>query len=142
MARIRHSSPVSLGSMRNALSPALAAVLLFALASTATAARRPATACDGFASQTCLMPFPNDMNLTVRDKNSPTGLRVHLPAKAMPANKAGKRITTGDYNRQDGFSPGQTIVVNVKGLHTQKAFNRSKLVPLEDLGRSFAKRAG
>ncbi len=67
---------------------------------------------------------------------------MHLPAKAMPANKSGKRITTGDYNRQDGFSPGQTIVVNVKGLHTQKAFNRSKLVPLEDLGRSFAKRAG
>ena len=82
------------------------------------------------------------MNLTVRDKKSPTGLRVHLPAKAMPANKSGKRITTGDYNRQDGFSPGQTIVVNVKGLHTQKAFNRSKLVPLEDLGQSFAKRAG
>ena len=88
------------------------------------------------------MPFPNDMNLTVRDKKSPTGLRVHLPAKAMPANKSGKRITTGDYNRQDGFSPGQTIVVNVKGLHTQKAFNRSRLVPLEDLGQSFAKRAG
>ena len=95
-----------------------------------------------FASRACLMPFPNDMNLTVRDKKSPTGLRVHLPAKAMPANKSGKRITTGEYNRQDGFSPGQTIVVNVKGLHTQKAFNRSKLVPLDDLGRSFAKRAG
>jgi hypothetical protein len=61
------------------------------------------------------MPFPNDMNLTVRDKKSPTGVRVHLPAKAMPANKSGKRIATGDYNRQDGFSPGQTIIVNVKG---------------------------
>ena len=48
----------------------------------------------------------------------------------MPANKAGKRITVGDYNRQDGFSPGQTIVVRVKGLHTQQAFKRSKLVPL------------
>ena len=60
----------------------------------------------------------------------------------MPANKAGKRIAIADYNRQDGFSPGQTIIVNVKGLQTQKAFNRSKLVPLEDLGQSFAKRAG
>ncbi|HYY41416.1 MAG TPA: hypothetical protein VE775_01715, partial [Pyrinomonadaceae bacterium] len=120
---------------------ALAGLLLLALAPGASA--RPAvTACDAFASRACLMPFPNDMNLTVRDKKSPTGLRVHLPAKAMPANKSGKRISTGDYNRQDGFSPGQTIVVNVKGLHTQKAFNRSKLVPLEDLGQSFAKRAG
>ena len=118
-------------------------MLLLALASApAASARSAATACDAFASRACLMPFPNDMNLTVRDKKSPTGLRVHLPAKAMPANKSGKRISTGDYNRQDGFSPGQTIIVNVKGLHTQKAFNRSKLVPLEDLGQSFAKRAG
>jgi hypothetical protein len=127
--------------MRKGMPVALAGLLLLALAPGASA-RSAATACDAFASRACLMPFPNDMNLTVRDKKSPTGLRVHLPAKAMPANKSGKRITTGDYNRQDGFSPGQTIVVNVKGLHTQKAFDRSKLVPLEDLGQSFAKRAG
>ena len=127
--------------MRKGLPLALAGLLLLALAPSAFA-RSAATACDAFASRACLMPFPNDMNLTVRDKKSPTGVRVHLPAKAMPANKSGKRITTGDYNRQDGFSPGQTIIVNVKGLHTQKAFNRSKLVPLEGLGQSFAKRAG
>ena len=143
MARIPDSSPVSLPRMRKGMPVALAGLLLLALASApAASARSAATACDAFASRACLMPFPNDMNLTVRDKKSPTGLRVHLPAKAMPANKSGKRISTGDYNRQDGFSPGQTIIVNVKGLHTQKAFNRSKLVPLEDLGRSFAKRAG
>jgi hypothetical protein len=127
--------------MRKGMPAALAGLMLLALAPGASA-RSAATACDAFASRACLMPFPNDMNLTVRDKKSPTGLRVHLPAKAMPANKSGKRITTGEYNRQDGFSPGQTIVVNVKGLHTQKAFDRSKLVPLDDLGRSFAKRAG
>ena len=127
--------------MRKGMPVALAGLMLLALAPGASA-RSAATACDAFASRACLMPFPNDMNLTVRDKKSPTGLRVHLPAKAMPANKSGKRITTGEYNRQDGFSPGQTIVVNVKGLHTQKAFDRSKLVPLDDLGRSFAKRAG
>jgi hypothetical protein len=128
--------------MRKGLPPALAALMLLALVSTASAAKRAATACDGFASRACLMPFPNDMNLTVRDKKSPTGLRVHLPAKAMPANKNGKRITTSDYNRQDGFSPGQTIVVRVKGLDTARAFKRSRLVPLSDLGQSFAKRAG
>ena len=88
------------------------------------------------------MPFPNDMNLTVKDRKSPTGLRVHLPARAMPANKDGKRITVAEYNRQDGFSPGQSIVVRVKGLNTARAFTRSRLVPLGDLGRSFAKRAG
>ena len=52
------------------------------------------------------MPFPNDMNLTAKDGKSPTGLRLRLPARAMPANKAGRRIAVADHNRQDGFSPG------------------------------------
>jgi hypothetical protein len=126
--------------MRKATLAALAALLV--LAPTATAQRRAATACDPFASRACLMPFPNDMNLTVRDGKSPTGRRVHLPAAAMPANKAGRRIAVAQYNRQDGFSPGQTIVVRVPRLTTAKAFTRSKLVPLSDLGRAFAKRSG
>ena len=141
IARIGDSSPVSLPPMRKGLPPALAAALLLALAPTASA-RKAATACDPFATRACLMPFPNDMNLTVKDAKSPTGLRLELPSKATPANKAGKRIAVADYNRLDGFSPGQTIVVRVKGLQTQKAFDRSKLVPLEDLGQSFAAKAG
>ena len=128
--------------MRKGLCPALAILLLLASASTAAAQRRAATACDPFASRACLMPFPNDMNLTVKDRRTPTGLRLRLPAKAMPANKNGKRIAVRDYNRLDGFSPGQTIVVRVKGLDNRRAFRRSKLVPLADLRRSFAKRAG
>jgi hypothetical protein len=126
--------------MRKGLLPGLLALLV--LTPAASAQRRAATACDPFASRACLMPFPNDMNLTVRDRKSPTGLRVRLRAGAMPANKAGRRIAVADYNRQDGFSPGQTIVVRVPGLTTQRAFTRSKLVPLSDLGRSFAKSAG
>ena len=57
----------------------------------------------------------------------------------MPANKDGRRIAVADYNRQDGFSPGQTIVVRVPGLTTQRAFTRSRLVPLSDLGRAFTR---
>ncbi len=129
--------------MRKGLSPAaLSLLLVLVLVPTAAAKGRDATACDAFASKACLMPFPNDMNLTVKDRKSPTGLRLHLPAKAMPANKDGKRITVAEYNRQDGFSPGQSIVVRVKGLNTASAFKRSRLVPLGDLGQSFAKRAG
>ena len=115
---------------------------MLVLAPTAAAQGRAATACDPFASRACLMPFPNDMNLTVNDRKSPTGLRLRLPANAMPANKDGKRITVAEYNRQDGFSPGQSIVVRVTGLNTASAFKRSRLVPLGDLGQSFAKRAG
>ena len=126
--------------MRKGMLAGLAALLL--LTPAAAAQRRAATGCDAFVSRACLMPFPNDMNLTVRDRRSPTGLRVRLPAGAMPANKAGRRIAVADYNRQDGFSPGQTIVVRVPGLTTRRAFTRSRLVPLSDLGRAFAKRAG
>jgi hypothetical protein len=129
--------------MRKGLSPAaLSLLLVLVLVPTAAAQGRDATACDAFASKACLMPFPNDMNLTVKDGKSPTGVRLHLPAKAMPANKDGKRITVAEYNRLDGFSPGQSIVVRVKGLNTASAFKRSRLVPLGDLGQSFAKRAG
>jgi hypothetical protein len=127
--------------MRKGLPPALAVALL-AIAPAAATARTPATSCDAFATKTCLMPFPNDMNLTVKDGKTKTGLRIALPAKATPANKAGKRIAVADYNRLDGFSPGQTIVVRVKGLESTKAFDRSKLVPLSNLGRAFSPGAG
>jgi hypothetical protein len=126
--------------MRKGLLAGLAALLL--LTPAASAQRRVATACDPFASRDCLMPFPNDMNLTVRDRKSPTGLRVRLRAGTTPANKAGRHIAVAEYNRQDGFSPGQTIVVRVPGLTTRRAFTRSKLVPLSDLGRTFARRSG
>ena len=106
--------------MRKGLSAAALALLLaLMLAPTAAAQRGAATACDPFASKACLMPFPNDMNLTVKDRKTPTGLRVHLPQSAMPANKDGKRIAVADYNRNDGFSPGQSIVVRVKGLDSR-----------------------
>jgi hypothetical protein len=126
--------------MRKGILAALAALLV--LAPAAAAQRRTATACDPFASRACLMPFPNDMNLTVRDRRSPTGVRVRLRARAMPANKSGRRVTVAEYNRQDGFSPGQTIVVRVPGLTSARAFRRSRLVPLSDLGRAFARRSG
>ena len=122
--------------MRKGLSPALALLLVLVLAPTAAAQRRSATTCDPFASRSCLMPFPNDMNLTVRDRKSPTGLRVRLPARAMPANKSGRRIAVSEFNRQDGFSPGQSIVVRVPGLTSDRAFRRSRLVPLSDLGQA------
>ena len=76
--------------MRTALLAGVAALLVFT--PTAEAQRRAATACDPFASRACLMPFPNDMNLTVRDRKSPTGLRVRLRAGTTPANKAGRHI--------------------------------------------------
>jgi hypothetical protein len=118
---------------------ALAVLALLVLPAAASASRQ--THCDPFAARPCLMPFPNDMNLTVRDSSSPTGLRVRLPRAALPANKGGVRPDPAEWNRNDGFSPNQPIVVRVPGLTSERAVRRSRLTPLTNLGAYRAKRA-
>ena len=91
--------------------------------------------CDFIGSQSdslCLLPFPDDY-YTVVDSSSRTGRRVDLKTAAMPANEAGTRIEAGDYNRNDGFSPGQTIVVRVPGIETPDALTQTNPVSLSRL---------
>lgn len=112
------------------------AVAGMALALPQAAQAAGSTSCDGYdASKPCLMPFPNDARLTVADRKTDTGRRVHLPQSAMPANKDGKRIAAREYNRNDGFSPGQTLVAQVSGV------DERKLPPITDLRKSLAKDA-
>ncbi|MGI8506146.1 MAG: hypothetical protein ACR2MK_04960, partial [Solirubrobacteraceae bacterium] len=120
---------------------ALTAILTVtaALAATAVASGRPAADCQPFSGPTCLFPFP-DNRFTRRDSSSHTGVRVHLPASAMPSNTAGQRIAIGPYDRNDGFSPGSAIVLHVPGLDNQRALIRTGAVPLTDMARSFSKR--
>lgn len=82
----------------------------------------------------CLLPFPNDY-YTVRDSSTLTGLRVNLKTAAMPANADGKHIDAVPYNRNDGFSPGQPIVLKVPGLNSKAAMSRTGAVPINDIGR-------
>ena len=58
----------------------------------------------------------------------------------MPRNVSGVPIEPADYNRSDGFSPGQAIVLKVPGLDTPAAFERTGAVPITDVGRSFERR--
>src|SRR4051812_41375556 len=126
---------------------ALAALLALTLAPTALAAVRAphvdaatAKTCDYIlGTQTCLAPFPNDY-FTVADKHSGTGRRVHFAPSAMPANGAGTHIDPTQWNRNDGFSPGITIVARVPGLDNQQAFDRTGLVPITDMARYTDKR--
>ncbi len=92
--------------------------------------------CDFFDPAVCLQPWPND-DFTVADKGTATGRRLHLLATAMPKNVAGKAIEPGDYNRNDGFSPGSPIHTKIPGLDNPAAFNRTGLVPETDMARSF-----
>jgi hypothetical protein len=79
-----------------------------------------------------MLPFPNNY-FTVPDRHSATGLRVHFDAAAMPANVLGRHIDPTEWNRQDGFSPGEPILVQVPGLDVA----RSRIAPVTDVGSSL-----
>ncbi|MEU5881262.1 hypothetical protein [Spirillospora sp. NPDC047279] len=100
----------------------------------AVAAERAAQGCDPIsaAGSGCLVPFPNDVH-TVRDTTTDTGRRVAFKAAAMPRNIFGKGIDTAEFNRNDGFSPGSPILVQVPGLDPV----RTGLAPSTDIGRSL-----
>ena len=103
-------------------------------------AHRPGADCQPFGATPCLLPFPNNL-FTRPDRSTPTGLRVHLPANAMPVNTRGQRVSVAPYDRADGFSPGSALIVHVPGLDNAKAFARTAPVGLANMAQAFAKRA-
>jgi hypothetical protein len=82
----------------------------------------------------CLLPFPDDYN-TVRDPSTATGRRVDFHASGMPQNAGGTPIDPLPYNRNDGFSPGEPIVLKVPGLDNPAGLQRTDPPPLNHLGR-------
>jgi hypothetical protein len=117
---------------------AIIAAILAALAGAGPAAAAAAD-CQPFAKKSCLLPFPSNL-FTKRDKSSVTGLRVHLPAGAMPVNGKRSRVGVAAYDRSDGFSPGSSIIVHVSGLDNARAFSRTGAATLANMGRSLRKR--
>jgi hypothetical protein len=114
--------------------PLVVAIVLAGLAALALPAAAPA-ACTGVPKKSCLLPFPNDFSQTKKDKTTPTGRRVNLSTNAMPRTKSGKRLDVREWNRNDGFSPGQPILVHVPTLKTQTNFTKSGIVPVNDLAQ-------
>ena len=108
------------------LCAALAAVLLAVMAAPAAAAPR---GCDPLDRAHCLLPWPNDH--FVKDG------RLALRDAMMPRDVDGKPVRAADYNRSDGFSPGQIIVTRVPGLDLR----RSRAVPVTNMARAFARKA-
>jgi hypothetical protein len=100
---------------------------------------KPAADCQPFLGSPCLLPFP-DNRFTRSDRSTPTGVRVRLPANAMPVNVKGHRVAVGDYDRADGFSPGSALIIHIPGLDNAAAFAKTGSVPLTNMARSFAKR--
>jgi hypothetical protein len=116
---------------RTALALALAVVLLAALPSASGA-----KGCDPLDPRACLLPYPNDW-FTQADPETDTGRRLALRRKDMPINTAGVRINPRELNRNDGFSPGQTIMTRVPRLDLRT----TKAAPVSDVARSLARRA-
>jgi hypothetical protein len=123
----------------------LVPLLAIAVLLGATPARASSTAgidltnadrCDFLDPAVCLFPWPNDY-FTVADRQSDTGRRLNLAVESMPHNSRGIPIDPAEYNRSDGFSPGQLIVTKVPGLDTPAAFERTGAVPITDLARGL-----
>jgi hypothetical protein len=132
---VTRSKLAALAAVVATLSGASAAVL----SASAGAARnaKPTADCQPFSKRPCLLPFPNNL-FTRRDHSTPTGLRVNLPARAMPINTHGQRVSVAEYNRNDGFSPGSAMIVHVPGLDNAKAFARTHSVGLLNMKAAFA----
>jgi hypothetical protein len=111
------------------------AALSLALASSASG--RPLADCQPFQTHPCAFPFPSDQ-FTVPDAAAVTGLRVRLPAAALPVANDGVRLRVGAYDDSDGFSPGSTLIVHVPGLDNQQALQRTGAAGLLDIGGSMS----
>src|SRR5262249_28153621 len=102
-----------------------------------------ASRCDFIAKPSngrCLMPFP-DNYYTVKDKSTSTGRRVNLQTDAMPSNVNGVHVDAGPYNLNDGFSPGQPIVLKVPGLDNPQALANTNAAPINHIGDYKRKKA-
>ena len=84
--------------------------------------------CDFLDPAQCLLPWPNDY-FTVPDRHTDTGRRINFSPAAMPVNKNGELIDPAEYNRSDGFSPGNLIITKVPGLDTPAAFAKHRRRP-------------
>ena len=119
---------------------AATAVALLAPAAAEAQGERPSKRCDFTDPAVCLYPWPND-HYTKRDPSTPTGRRLALSRRSMPANKDGVHIDPLDMNRADGFSPGSMLLTKVPGLETVEAARASRLPPIGDVSRSLARRS-
>jgi len=121
------------------IGPASVAAATLARGRTSAAVATTTADCQPFSGRPCLFPYP-DNRLTKPDPASRTGLRINLPAAAMPVNVKGVRVSPGPYDAEDGFSPGSAIVLHVPGLDTAAALHRTGAVPLTDMAQTYARR--
>lgn len=92
--------------------------------------------CDFLNREYCMFPWPNNW-FTTADSSTDTGLRINLNPLSMPSNVLAKPLDPSEWNRNDGFSPGQAILVRIPALDLAK----TGAVPLTDIAKSYAQDA-
>ncbi len=89
--------------------------------------------CDHMDQSHCLLPFPNN-HFTQPDPASDTGVRIHFEQAAMPSaapvledfggipidNDGGGPMDPTEWNRNDGFSPGNMMLAHVPALDLEQ----------------------
>lgn len=115
-----------------ALATALVLLVAPAAAPPAHAQPQPQPGCDPIDSALCLLPFPNDW-FTVADGSTATHRRVAFSRTMMPRSRIGLPLDPGEYDRNDGFSPGTPIIVQIPGLDLA----RTGAAPITDIGASL-----
>ncbi len=96
------------------------------------AAQAQVQGCDMLDPAHCLFPFPSNQFTSLANAGSVqsserggSGRKVNFNILGMPRNTAGKPIDPSEWNRNDGFSPGQMITTFVPDL----AANEDGTVP-------------
>lgn len=91
-----------------------------------------AAECNPLGGVTCLMPWPSAA-YEVADPSTPSGVRLALPAEAMPVNIDNTAVDVAPLNRFDGFAPSApALVVMPNGI------SGVGLPPPEDPAKSLA----
>lgn len=90
----------------------------------------------GYDPKYCLLPFPSSRQ-ALQDDSTLTGERIALKPEWMPANTSGTHINPVEWNRNDGFSPGQALVVRVPGIDLAQ----TGLAPITDIEASLSEDA-
>lgn len=97
--------------------------------------------CDLLDPAHCMLPFPSDHFTVPAPPGSPqargTGRRVNIHPLATPRNRFGKPVDPTEWNRNDGFSPGQLIVTYVPGLAANADGSIPGAPPITDVPRSL-----
>ena len=89
--------------------------------------------CDPLDPTVCMQPWPNDY-FTKADASTDTGRRLDLHSDQMPSNTSGTPVDPTDFNRADGFSPGNLITLKIPQVSTQTAFDNTGFVSIIDPG--------